>query len=155
MRTALRLLLLACPFAVGAQLTPVAQTVPPASVKVSELMPKTFQPQPLAGPLTGKFNSAPAGRTMYRWSLVSLAAANGADAISSWRQQEANPLVAGGATQFGGSSLMIKSGFVVTSLVIQQIVLRHRPDLYKKLAWLNFGTAGVLGGVAYHNMGIR
>jgi len=34
-------------------------------------------------------------------------------------------------------------------------VLRHRPDLYKKLAWLNFGTSGLLGGVAAHNMSVR
>ena len=64
-------------------------------------------------------------------------------------------MVAGGGSQFGVTSVAIKSGFVATSLVIQHIALRHRPDLYKKLAWLNFGTAGVLGGVAGHNMRVR
>lgn len=99
--------------------------------------------------------AVPAGRTLYRWSIAAAIAANAADAASSWSQQEANPVVAGGGAQFGATSIAIKSGFVATSLVIQHIALRHRPDLYKKLAWLNFGTAGVLGGVAHYNMGVR
>jgi hypothetical protein len=99
--------------------------------------------------------ASPPGRTLYRWSIAAALAANAADVASSWSQQEANPVVAGGGSQFGVTSVAIKSGFVATSLVIQHIALRHRPDLYKKLAWLNFGTAGVLGGVAGHNMGVR
>jgi hypothetical protein len=99
--------------------------------------------------------TAPPGRTLYRWSLATVLAANVADAASSWSQQEANPLVSGGGTQFGTTSMAIKTGFVATSLLIQHIALRHRPDLYKKLAWMNFGTAGVLGGAAKYNMGVR
>jgi hypothetical protein len=99
--------------------------------------------------------ASPPGRTLYRWSIAAALAANAADVASSWSQQEANPVVAGGGSQFGVTSVAIKSGFVATSLVIQHIALRHRPDLYKRLAWLNFGTAGVLGGVAGHNMGVR
>ena len=99
--------------------------------------------------------TGPPGRVLYRWSIAAAIAANAADVASSWSQQEANPLVAGGGAQFGATSIAIKSGFVATSLLIQHIALRHRPDLYKKLAWLNFGTAGVLGGVARYNMGLR
>jgi hypothetical protein len=99
--------------------------------------------------------AGPPGRTLYRWSIAAALAANVADVASSWSQQEANPVVAGGGSQFGVTSVAIKSGFVATSLVIQHIALRHRPDLYKKLAWLNFGTAGVLGGVAKYNSGLR
>jgi hypothetical protein len=99
--------------------------------------------------------TAPPGRTLYRWSLATVLAANVADVASSWNQQEANPLVSGGGTQFGTTSVAIKTGFVATSLLIQHIALRHRPDLYKKLAWMNFGTAGILGGVAKYNMGVR
>ena len=99
--------------------------------------------------------TVPPGRTLYRWSIATVLAANVADVASSWSQQEANPLVAGGGAQFGTTSVAIKTGFVATSLLIQHIALRHRPDLYKKLAWMNFGTAGVLGGVAKYNMGVR
>ena len=94
-------------------------------------------------------------RTLYRWSLATVLAANVADVASSWSQQEANPVVSGGGAQFGATSVAIKTGFVATSLLVQHIALRHRPDLYKKLAWMNFGTAGVLGGVAKYNMGQR
>ena len=96
-----------------------------------------------------------AGRTLYRWSIATVLAANTADVASSWSQQEANPFVAGGGSQFGIRSVAIKTGFVATSLLIQHIALRHRPDLYKKLAWMNFVTSGVLGGVAKSNMDLR
>jgi len=95
------------------------------------------------------------GRTLYRWSIAAVVAANAADVASSWSQQEANPVIAGGGAQFGATSMAIKTGFVAASLVIQHVALRHRPDLYKKLSWLNFGTAGVLGGVANYNMRVR
>jgi hypothetical protein len=95
------------------------------------------------------------GRTLYRWSLATVLAANVADVASSWSQQEANPVVAGGGAQFGATSVAIKTGFVATSLLVQRIALRHRRDLYKKLAWMNIGTAGFLGGVAKYNMGVR
>ena len=104
---------------------------------------------------TRDLKTIPPGRTLYRWSLATVLAANVADVASSWSQQEANPLVSGGGAQFGTTSVAIKTGFVATSLLIQHIALRHRPDLYKKLAWMNFGTAGVLGGVAKYNMGVR
>jgi len=95
------------------------------------------------------------GRSLYRWSIAAVVAANAADVASSWSQQEANPVIAGGGAQFGASSVAIKTGFVAASLVIQHVALRHRPDLYKRLSWLNFGTAGVLGGVANYNMRVR
>ena len=87
--------------------------------------------------------------------MAALIAANGADAISSWRQAEANPVIGGGASAFGYSSLAIKSGFVGSSLLIQHVVLRHRPDLYKKMAWLNFASSAGLGAVAFYNTGLR
>src|SRR6266446_1077520 len=68
----------------------------------------------------------PPGRTLYRWSLATLLAANVADVASSWSQQEANPLVSGGGAQFGVTSVAIKTGFVATSLLVQHIALRHR-----------------------------
>ena len=43
--------------------------------------------------------TAPPGRTVYRWSIATVLAANAADVASSWNRQEANPFVAGGGTQ--------------------------------------------------------
>ncbi len=77
------------------------------------------------------------------------------DTVSSWKGIEANPVVGGSGSQFGYTSMAIKSGLVATSLVIQHVALRHRPDLYKKMAWLNFATSGVLGAVAVHNVEVR
>jgi len=99
--------------------------------------------------------SATSGRTLYKWSVATVVAANGADAFTSWRAVESNHLVAGTGTQFGGTSLAIKSGFVGVSLLLEHVILRHRPDLYKRLSWINFATSGALGGVAYHNAGVR
>jgi hypothetical protein len=95
------------------------------------------------------------GRNLYNWSVAAVVAANAADIASSWHGQEANPFVAGGGSQFGMKSVAIKSGFVATSLLIQHVALRHRPDLHKRMAWLNFATAGVLSGVAKHNYSVR
>jgi len=93
--------------------------------------------------------------TLYRWSVAAALAANGADVASSWKNREANPFVAGPTTQFGVTSVAIKSGFVGASLLIQYFTLRHHPEKAKGLAWMNFVTAGALGGVAAHNMSVR
>jgi hypothetical protein len=103
----------------------------------------------------GLDQAAPPNRTLYRWSLATVLAANGADVASSWRNRDANPFVAGPTTQFGVTSVAIKSGFVGASLLIQHFVLRHRPEMAKRLAWMNFVSAGALGGVAAHNMSVR
>jgi len=131
----------------------INRALPSATVNVSELAPSQFQPTASFG--TKPLEAAPAGRTLYRWSVASVLAVNAADAASSWHGQEANRLVAGTGTQFGGTSIAIKSGFVATSLVLQHVVLRHRPDLYKRMAWINFGTSAAFGGVVVHNYQVR
>lgn len=93
--------------------------------------------------------------TLYRWSVVTLLAANASDAASSWQKREANPLVAGSATQFGMTAIAIKSGFVGASLLVQHFVLRNRPDLAKRMAWMNFVSSGALAGVSVHNSRLR
>lgn len=99
--------------------------------------------------------TGPAGRTLYRWSVAAVLAGSVADAASGWRAEEMNPVLAGTGKQFGVRSVAIKSGFVGASLLIQYIVLRHRPDLYKRMAWMNLITASALGGVAGHNISVR
>lgn len=84
-----------------------------------------------------------------------MVAANAADVATSWHQAEANPFVKGSQSSFGTTSLALKSGFVGVSLLLQHTALRHRPDLYKRLAWVNFMTSGALGAVAAHNSSLR
>ena len=95
------------------------------------------------------------GRTVYYWSVATVVAASAADAASSWSGREANPVLAGPAAQFGVGSVAVKSGLVGASLLLQHVALHHNPGLYKRLAWMNFATAGVLGGVTAHNVGVR
>ena len=95
------------------------------------------------------------GRTVYYWSVATVVAAGAADAVSSWSGREANPVLAGPGAQFGVGSVALKSGLVGASLLLQNVALHHHPGLYKRLAWMNFATAGVLGGVTAHNVGVR
>ena len=99
--------------------------------------------------------SVPPGRAFYRWSVAILAASSAADVASSWHRPEANPVVAGSGSTFGAESVAIKLGLVGSSFLLERLVLRHRPDLYRHVAWLNFGVAGALGAVVQHNMSLR
>ena len=95
------------------------------------------------------------GRAVYGWSVAALLAANTVDMASSWKKHEANPFVAGSAPRFGVASVAIKSGFVGAGLLMQHFTLRHHPELYKRMAWMNFIASGALGGVAAHNSSLR
>ena len=97
----------------------------------------------------------PTGRTFYLWSVAMLAASGAADVASSWHRPEANPVMAGPGSTFGTGSLAIKLGLVGSSILLERLVLRHRPDLYRRVAWMNFGIAGAQAAVARHNIGLR
>ena len=99
--------------------------------------------------------TVPPDRTFYRWSVAILAASGAADVASSWRRPEANPVVAGPGSTFGAGSVAIKLGLVGSSFLLERLVLRHRPDLYRRVAWLNFGIAGAQGAVVRHNISLR
>jgi hypothetical protein len=116
--------------------------------------PVTIPPACRPGGTIGRTPS-PGANTLYRWSVATVLAANAADVASSWNKREANPFVAQPNAQYGVTSVAIKSGFVGTSLLIQHFMLRRRPDLAKRLGWMNFVTAGALGGVAAHNASLR
>jgi hypothetical protein len=130
---------------VSASLLPADASLPTASNSLVARPLQTVEP-----PLT-----APRGRTFYRWSLAILAASSVADVASSWRRPEANPVVAGSGSNFGGESIAIKLGLVGSSFLLEHLVLRHRPDLYRRVAWLNFGIAGAQGAVVQHNLSLR
>jgi len=103
----------------------------------------------------GPNRTVPPGRSFYRWSIAILAASSVADVASSWRRPEANPVMAGSGSTFGAGSVAIKLGLVGSSFVLERLVLRHRPDLYRRVAWLNFGVAGAQGAVVAHNVSLR
>jgi len=81
-----------------------------------------------------------------------VAGVNVADTFSSWHQPEANLFLANPGTSFDGRSLALKSAFMGASLLLERWALHHNSRLYTPLAWLNFASASVLGGVAAHNM---
>src|ERR1039457_4619275 len=99
--------------------------------------------------------TAPSGRSFYRWSVAILAASSAADVASSWSRPEANPVLAHPGATFGAGSVAIKLGLVGTSFLLERVVLRHRPDLYRRVAWLNFGIACVQGAVVQHTISVR
>jgi hypothetical protein len=117
----------------------------PAAKAIMEPTPRTVEPH----------DTAARGRRLYLWSVATLTASGAADAASSWRRPEANALLAGPGSTFGGGSVAIKLGLVGSSILLERLVLRHRPDLYRRVAWLNFGIAGAQGAVVRHNLCLR
>ena len=132
----------------------IDSSIPASSMNISEISARPFLPRSEALSQRPELTAMP-GRSLYRWSGTTVLAANAADLVSSWGNLESNPVVGAQGPEFGVTAMAIKSGFVAASLVIQHVVLRHRPDLYKKLAWLNFATSGVLGAAATHNVTVR
>jgi hypothetical protein len=96
----------------------------PPSLNFTNQEPLRFHPKPYVS-----FDEpAPsAGKLLYRWSAVSLAAG----AISSARD---------------GRSFAMQASAVGASLLVQQVILRHRPNWQRRMAWLNFGASGALAG---------
>ena len=140
-------------FSLAAQVNPTASAslftagalLPPAPNAILEPSLRTVEPH----------RTVPPGRTFYLWSVATLAASGAADVASSWRRPEANPVMAGPGSTFGGGSVAIKLGLVGSSILLERLVLRHRPDLYRRVAWLNFGIAGAQAAVVRHNMSLR
>jgi hypothetical protein len=135
-------------------LAQVSPLVPFSSMNVREMVAPAA-PAASAVALRDRALAPVPGHAMYRWSIVSLVAANALDVVSSWHGREVNPVVGGSAGQFGIASVAIKSGLVTTALVIQHISLGHRPERYKQMAWTNFVVSGFLGAVAIHNEAVR
>ncbi len=83
-----------------------------------------------------------------------LVAANGADIASSVgsTRYESNPLLRGANGGFGPRGTLLKCGLVGGGLLFQHLVLRKRPDLDRRAAWLNLMMAGALGSVAVQNL---
>ncbi len=93
--------------------------------------------------------------TTWRYSVAALAAANAADAHSSWRGAEANPLLADSAGRFSHRGLAVKGGIAALNVGVQYIVVRKWPKLAKPLSYVNFTGAAFTGAVAARNYGVR
>ena len=89
-----------------------------------------------------------ASNRLWNWSAVALVAANTADIHSSLGGRELNPLVRGADGRFDlGRGVALKIAAVGGSLFVQSLFPRGK----KLFAKINFGAAGVTGGVAVSN----
>ncbi|MGD0776465.1 MAG: hypothetical protein ABSC05_26920 [Candidatus Solibacter sp.] len=129
----------------SASFFPVSGPLSAAPDATMERSLRTVEPQ----------RTVPPDRTLYRWSVAILAASSAADAGSSWRRPEANPVMAGSGSTFGAGSVAIKLGLVGSSFLLERVILRNRPDLYRHVAWMNFGIAGAQGAIVQHNISLR
>ena len=95
----------------------------------------------------------PPSKTLWRVSLASLAVANAMDVQSSWGKHELNPTLSGSTGTFGGQGALIKLSLQGGLMGVEYLLTRGHPSrkLYRALAVLNFGAAGVTGGIAAHN----
>jgi hypothetical protein len=102
----------------------------------------------LAAPTT-----PPPSKTLWKVSLASLAVANAMDLQSSWGKHELNPTLSGSTGTFGGQGALIKLSLQGGLMGVEYFLTRGHPSrkLYHALAVLNFGAAGVTGGIAAHN----
>jgi hypothetical protein len=114
-----------------------------------------------AGPLL--YRSAPrmapkvgagrAGRALWMASVAALAAANVADAQSSWSKDEGNRVLAGAGGRFGAKGAALKGGINAVWIVGQVMALRRNPA-HRTIAIVNFTAASVFGVLAYRNRNI-
>ena len=111
---------------------------------------------PMALPVPFTRASQPAGKTLWRASVLAMVGANVMDARSSWGKNELNPNLSGNIGSFGREGSLIKLGIVSGIFVLEAVLLRHHPSskLYHRLALINFGSASVTGGIAIRNFGI-
>jgi hypothetical protein len=93
------------------------------------------------------------GRAVWIASIAALAAANVADAHTSWNKSEGNGILAGSNGSFGAKGAAIKGG--VNGLwVVGQVIWLRKNSRYHTLAFVNFAAASLFGALAYRNQGI-
>ena len=91
--------------------------------------------------------------TFMKASFVALPMSSAFDAASSWGKVEANPLL--GSGRFGARQAIIKVPLVAGPLVTESLISRKSRKTKILIGLVNFGTAGVFGWAAAHNMGER
>jgi len=99
------------------------------------------------------FEARPPGRAIWIASIAVLAAANVADARTSWNKGEGNRLLAGDGGNFGPRGAAIKGGVNGLWVAGQVIALRRTPK-YRAMAVVNFAAAAIFGALACRNHAI-
>jgi hypothetical protein len=89
-------------------------------------------------------------KRLWKWSIAALAAANTADAASSFGRYELNPVL--GVGRFCPRATGIKFGISSAAIGAQYLMLRRRPEAARKAAWVNFTLAGATAGIAVRNL---
>jgi hypothetical protein len=138
-------IVLSCAASAGAQSQLFAASSTSALAVPSTLaIPATLAP-PVKKPVPGA--------TRWKISLATLAAANTLDVASSWQKRELNPALTPSSSTFGVQSAVLKMGITGIVIGVEWLAMRHhaRPDLYRALSIVNFGSAAALGVVAGHN----
>lgn len=99
----------------------------------------------LASPLLAQGN-------LWKLSIVSLAASQSADIVSSVGLQETNPALRGpnGGIDVG-KAVVIKGSLVAVWAVTQWLVARHHPERARVFSYVNFGAAGWTTSTAIQN----
>lgn len=92
------------------------------------------------------------GRAVWIASVAALAAANVADAKTSWSKYEGNGILAGGG-RFGAKGVATKGGINALWIGSQVIALRKTRE-HRAIAIVNFAAASIFGAVAYRNSSI-
>ena len=92
-------------------------------------------------------------RNVWRTSVTALSVANALDVHSSWGKHELNSTLSGPGGTFGKQGALLKLGFQGGLLGVEYLITRGHPSgkVYRALSFINFGAAGVIGGVAAHN----
>ena len=91
----------------------------------------------------------------WKWSAAAVAGASFADAATSFRGYELNPVLRGSDGRFGTRGIAIKGGVVAGMLLAQRTVGRRNPRAYRVFAKVNWVVAGVTSGVAVRNTRVR
>jgi hypothetical protein len=90
-------------------------------------------------------------RSFWKASVMALAAAGVADAHSSYQRREANPILRDADGRFTARGIGIKAAITGGALGIQYLLCRKNRAAERPAAWINFGMAGFVSGMAARN----
>lgn len=97
--------------------------------------------------------TAHAENRFWKWSVVAMASANVADAVSTVGAYETNPVL--GIGPFGGRAIGIKIGIASGIVLAEYLIHRKYPEATRPMAFANCATAGALSVIAFRNIIVR
>ena len=89
------------------------------------------------------------------WHITqaALLASTTADVASSYGKPELDPLL--GRGRYGVRQASLEFGITGAMIAVQQIAVRHKPFLAKRMAIVNLVRVGFFTGLAAHNESLR